>query len=170
MPHSIRGLWKADLFAGFSDCDRWVGTCVKINPRHLEAARGLRIGIVPSTQGASDRIEQRNRLIVCPLPHGGSFMEIFYRAWGVVQQFIAADARLPAPVALPGPEERQVARYLAERREFAVIDVVEILLPLAQPELLATDARIPDFRFRREADTVAKTVLAPVCLTASILR
>jgi hypothetical protein len=37
LPYSIRGLWKADLFVGFSDSDRWVGTSVKINPSQLES-------------------------------------------------------------------------------------------------------------------------------------
>ena len=32
LPYSIRGLWKADLFVGFSDTDRRVATSVKINP------------------------------------------------------------------------------------------------------------------------------------------
>jgi len=162
LPYSISGLWKADLFTGFTDSDRWVGTSVKINPHYLEPAKGLRVGIVPSSQGFSDRVEQRNKLIVCPLPYDGSFMEIFYRAWGIVQQFIDADARMPKPVALPGPGERQVANYLEERREFAVEDVVGALLPLAQPELLATSRRLADVQFRREADTVAKAVLAPL--------
>jgi hypothetical protein len=54
LPQSIRGLWKADLFLGHSDSDRWVGTSVKINRDHLEPARGLRIGIVPSREGESE--------------------------------------------------------------------------------------------------------------------
>lgn len=162
LPHSISGLWKADLFTGFTDSDRWVGTSVKINPHQLEPARGLRIGIVPSNHGGSDRIEKRNKLIVCPLPYDGAFMEVFYRAWGIVQQFIAADAKMPEPVALPTPEERQVVSHLVERREFPILDVVEALGPLAQPELLATDSRYAKIEYRREADTAAKAVLAPV--------
>ena len=35
LPRSISGLWKADLFLGMVDTDRWVGTTVKINPRRL---------------------------------------------------------------------------------------------------------------------------------------
>lgn len=35
LPTSINGLWKADLFLGNRDSDRWVGTTVKINPTHL---------------------------------------------------------------------------------------------------------------------------------------
>lgn len=38
----------------------------------------------------------------------------------------------------PRPAQRQVARYLATRRKFAVLDVIEALAPLSQPELLET--------------------------------
>ncbi len=76
-------------------------------------------------------------------------METFYQGWQVAQQFIAADARLPKEVALPRPPERQVARYLEDRREFPVVDVIEALAPLAQPELLKTAARAADVIDRR---------------------
>jgi hypothetical protein len=36
LPYSISGLWKADLFVGHTDTDRWIGTSVKINPKDLE--------------------------------------------------------------------------------------------------------------------------------------
>jgi hypothetical protein len=143
LPDSIRGIWKADLFLGKGDSDRWVGTTVKINEDHLEGARGLRIGIVPARQGRSDapRKDDLRNLVICPLSYDGSFMEIFYRGWGVVKQFIAADAQVPKEVFLPVPADRQVARLLAERREFPVLDVIEALEPLAQPQLLQTDHR-----------------------------
>lgn len=153
LPQSIRGLWKADLFLGYDDTDKWVGTSVKINPQHLEAARGLRMGIVPSSQGSSDAIrkdDQRN-LIVCPLPHDGSFMEVFYRAWCIVQQFLAADGTMPQEVSLPSPTDRQVAKYLHERRDFPVVDVIEALLPIGQPELLETKESEVDVILRRWA-------------------
>ena len=51
---------------------------------------------------------------------------------------MAADAQLPKEVALPRPAARTVARYLADRREFTVLEVVEALATLAQPELLRT--------------------------------
>lgn len=78
LPSSISGLWKADLFIGRSDPDHWVGTTVKINQRHLEAARGLRLAIVPADQGKSDlvRIEEAKNLVVVPVPYDGAFMEV----------------------------------------------------------------------------------------------
>ncbi len=47
---------------------------MKINPAHLEPARGLRVGIVPSRQGKSDKItlDSQKNLVVCPIPHDGS--------------------------------------------------------------------------------------------------
>ncbi len=118
-----------------------------------------------SREGASDapfKDEQRN-LIVCPLKHDGDFMEVFYNGWQVVQQFIAADARVPREVALPRPPQRQVARYLAERREYPVRDVIEALAPLSQPELLDTRERDAGLVVtRRGAEPEVSTVLAPL--------
>ena len=90
LPQSISGLWKADLFFGATDLDRWVGTSVKINESDLVGARGLRVGVVPSRQGLSDAVrrdESRN-LVVCPVPYDGSFMEVFYMGWEVVLSLI----------------------------------------------------------------------------------
>ena len=90
LPYSISGLWRADLFVGSLDTEHWVGTTVKVNQSQLQSDRGLRIGIVPTQQGASDRVrkdEQKN-LIVCPLPYDASFMEVFYKGWQVVQHFL----------------------------------------------------------------------------------
>jgi hypothetical protein len=139
LPQSISGLWKADLFLGKSDADRWVGTTVKVNPAHLEGARGLRVGIVPArSQRDKPALDEQRNLIICPLHHDGEFMEIFYRGWGVVQQFLAADAKMPKPVALPVPTDRRLAQLLFERRTFSVLEVIEALQPIAQPELLET--------------------------------
>jgi hypothetical protein len=170
LPQSISGLWKADLFLGKSDSDRWVGTSVKINPKQLEPARGLRVGIVPSREGSTDaphKDEQKN-LIVCPLHHDGDFMETFYNGWQVIQQFIHADARVPSEVALPRPPQRQVARYLADRREHPVLEVIEALGPLGQPELLETTERVADLVVvSRAREVEVSTVLAPLPITPS---
>ncbi|MQY50193.1 hypothetical protein [Rhodocyclus gracilis] len=164
LPYSISGLWKADLFLGMRDSDRWVGTTVKINPRHLEGAKGLRIAIVPSQQGRNDRIQvdHGKNLVVCPLPYDGAFMELFYVAWGIVQQFIAADAKLPREVSLPIASHRMVAKLLEDRREFPLIDIIESLAPLAQPELLNSAEAQDRIDTLGDVTPDLTTVIAPV--------
>jgi hypothetical protein len=77
-------------------------------------------------------------LVICPLHHDEDFMQVFYEGWRIVQAFLAADANVPKEVALPRPADREVARVLAERREFPLVDVVEAIEAFAQPELLET--------------------------------
>lgn len=164
LPTSINGLWKADLFLGYTDSDRWVGTTVKINPAHLEAANGLRVGIIPAQQGKSDRIikDEAKNLVICPLPYDGSFMEAFYNAWGIVQQFMFADARLPKPVALPIPNHRRVAKELESRRDFPVLDVLDALIPLAQPYLLHNETENKVYIISRRDAAITQTMIAPI--------
>jgi hypothetical protein len=166
LPWSISGLWKADLFVGYTDTDRWLATTVKINRSLLEGAKGLRIGIVPAREGFSDAIQRDDarNLVICPLPYDGGFMEIFYQGWGVVKQFIAADANIPKEVSLPRQPDRQVARYLHERRDFPVLSVIEALLPLAQPELLLTKEQDASLISRRESVFAVETgaIVAPI--------
>jgi hypothetical protein len=120
-----------------------VATTVKINPNQLEGAAGLRIGIVPTRQGTSDKVrkDESKNLIICPLHHDEDFMQTFYEGWRIVQAFIDADAHLPREVALPRPAHREVTRILVERRDFPVVDVVEAIASFAQPGLLATEDR-----------------------------
>lgn len=140
LPQSISGLWKADLFLGDPKEDRWVGTSVKVNPLQVEGASGLRVAIVPSRQGKSDKIviDNSKNIVLCPLPYDGAFMELFYRAWNIVRQFFSASAKCPKEVNLPLAAERQVARTLESRRSFPVVDVIDAMLPECQPELLET--------------------------------
>ena len=165
LPSSINGLWKADLFFGTTDKDRWLGTTLKINPKQLEGARGLRIGIVPSFQGSSDKIyeDSGKNLIVCPVPYDGSFMELFYTGWRIVQQFIAADAKVPAPVALPTPADRQVAKELEIRREFPVLEVVAALEAQSQSDLLnPIEKQVSSSTERDAANVLNDLLVAPV--------
>jgi hypothetical protein len=139
LPYSISGVWKADLFLGRTDIDRWVATSVKVNANLLERARGLRVGVVPAT-GTKDKPykDEKRNLVVCPLLHDGDFMQVFHEGWEVIQAFLAADAKMPPPAALVRPAQRHVAKLLTDRRDFPVLEVVEALSPFAQPELLET--------------------------------
>lgn len=164
LPTSISGLWKADLFLGLPTEERWVGTTVKINATALIGAKGLRIGIVPSKSGKSDRVlkDESKNLIICPLHHDGQFMEVFYDAWNIVLTFLAADARVPKEVALPTPAHREVARQLEQRREFPVVDVIEAIKTFAQPELLKTAPKSVGLQVLAPGDDLANMVVAPV--------
>lgn len=165
LPSSINGLWKADLFFGSTDADRWLGTTLKINAKHLEGAKGLRVGIVPATQGSSDKIykDDGKNLIVCPIPYDGSFMELFYTGWRIVQQFISADAKVPAPVALPAPADRQVAKELEMRRDYSIIDVIKALEVQSQTDLLsATEKDVEVITEREGSQILNDLVISPV--------
>ena len=165
LPSSINGLWKADLFVGTTDSDRWLGTTLKINPRDLEGAKGLRVGIVPAHQGSSDRIykDESKNLIVCPIPYDGSFMELFYTGWRIVQQFIYADAKVPAPVNLPTPADRQVAKELEMRREYPIIEVIAALEAQSQTDLLSQSQRDVEAETGREGESLLNDlVISPV--------
>lgn len=163
LPQSISGLWKADLFIGRQDPDQWVGTTVKINPTQLEPARGLRMAVVPSSQGKSDAIQRddNRNLIVVPAPYDGSFMETFYQAWQLVIQFIDADAQVPKEAAVPRAAGRQVCRFLAERRDFPVVDIIDVMVPLAQPNLLTTQEASATTQEIRKGHVATDTFIAP---------
>lgn len=164
LPQSIRGLWKADLFLGSTEPDHWVGTTVKINRSDLEAASGLRVAIVPSRAGASDAIRHdvQKNLIVCPMPHDASFMQVFYEGWRIVQALCESHFSTPKPVDLPNPLHREVARMYVERRAFPVLDVLEATGKFAQPELLVTsDETVASVAFQSVAAPGTRTVVSP---------
>lgn len=138
LPNSINGLWKADLFVGRSAQDKWIGTSVKINPSQLEYSRGLRLGIVPSKQGKSDKIYHHDtkNLIICPVPYDQSFMEIFYEGWHIVKQFILSHGDMPKEINLSSGLDRLVCKQLVEKKKFPVLDVVDVLKDMGQPHLM----------------------------------
>lgn len=163
LPFSIRGIWKADLFLGSTETQQWVGTSVKINPHQLEGAAGLRVGIIPTRSGRSDkvRLDEAKRMVICPLNHDADFMQTFYEAWRVVQAFVDADAKLPKEVVLPRPVDREICRMLEERREYPVVDVIAALKIFAQPELIATDEEQVDLEALK-GDSETQNIIAPI--------
>jgi hypothetical protein len=144
LPYSISGLWKADLFIGCTDSDRWVGTTVKINADRLEGAQGLRIGIVPAQHGKTDRVrkDDSKNLVTCLLLHDGNFMQSFYEAWQIVQSVMATKMTMPSEAQLPRPAHRHVARLLIDRAAFPTLEVIDALRIFSQPSLLSTDEKI----------------------------
>lgn len=169
LPQSIRGLWKADLFLGSPVPDHWVGTSVKINPRHLEAAPGLRVALVPSQSGVSDaiRVDNQKNLVVCPVPHDASFMQVFYEGWRLVQSLCASDFKRPKEVAVPSPIEREVARMYVERRNFPVSEVLEVTARFAQPHLLETSSgNVASASFETTVAPDTSTIINPEAMVS----
>lgn len=137
LPPSIRGLWRADLFVGSPNEDRWIATTLKINPVDLQGAPGLRVGIYPERKkGERPSMDESKNLILCPIPYNAGFMELFYCSFFIMKQFLTADAQLPKPVALPNSDDRHVATELVARRSYPIVEVIEALAPMAQPNLL----------------------------------
>lgn len=163
LPYSISGLWKADLFVGSRSSDQWVGSTVKINPKDLEAAQGLRVGIIPTSQGRTDkvRIDEMKNLVICPVPYDQAFMELFYTGWRVVQQFIFAHGKMPKEVALPNPAERQAVKELIDRLEFPVVDVVEALEAQSQRNLIDSSSSTTQPVNEIGDNQQIKTLIAP---------
>lgn len=166
LPSSINGLWKADLFVGKTEPDRWIGTTVKINPNQLESARGLRLAVIPCKQGKNDKVynNETKNLIVCPLPYDQSFMEVFYRGWGIVKQFLNADAHLPKEVLLPYCDDRYVCKELEMRRDFPVLEVIEALNVLKQPNLFTTENKIANIENENDCESKIDTIVSPLSI------
>lgn len=141
LPRSINGLWKADLFVGSAESDKWVGTTVKVQPNALAGARGLRVGIYPKANAKDvPRKDDSLNLIRLPLPYDADFMEIYYKSFYLVRAFLKADARVPAPVALPDAEDRFLTSELEKRREFSLLDVIAAIRDMSQQTLLETES------------------------------
>lgn len=164
LPNSIKGLWKADLFVGNTDLDKWVGTTVKINPSQLEGAKGLRLGIIPSKQGKSDKIYKNDakNLVICPVPYDESFMEIFYDGWGIVKQFILARGDMPREINLPSSLDRLVCKKLVEKRKFPVLEVIDVLKDMGQPHLLSTQKDVVNMDINSKQQTNINQIIAPI--------
>jgi hypothetical protein len=137
LPRSISGLWKADLFVGNPQSERWVGTTVKINGPALQGAQGLRIGIYPKMDLKDvPRKDEDLNLVRLPLPYDGAFMELFYKSFNLVRAFLKADARVPPPIALPDAEDRFVTEELQQRANFPLLQVVDVIRDMSQQGLL----------------------------------
>lgn len=164
LPSSINGLWKADLFVGSTLLDKWVGTTVKINPKQLESAKGLRLGIVPSRQGKSDKIykHETKNLIICPVPYDESFMEIFYEGWGIVKQFILAHGDMPKEINLSSSLDRMICKHLVDRKKYPVFDVIEYLKTMGQPHLIEVENTSINITSDSAEATHINRIVAPI--------
>lgn len=165
LPNSINGLWKADLFVGKAEPDKWIGTTVKVNKSQLEAAKGLRMAIIPAKQGKKDNIymDEVKNLVVCPLPYDRSFTEIFYRGWLVVKYFLNCGAKMPSEAYLPMSADRFVCQYLVERSKFPVKEVLEAMEIVKQPHLLNKTEKEVNV-IVTNSESALNTLVAPISI------
>ncbi|MBI5721273.1 MAG: hypothetical protein HZC37_26685 [Burkholderiales bacterium] len=138
LPHSIRGLWQADLFVGSAVAERWVGTTLKTTKEALRAAPGLRLGVYPSSVRDGPRKDTDKNLILCPLPYRGDFMVLFSASFQIAKQLMYSKGQMPKAPALVYEDDLTVAEWLSVRRAFPVMGILEALHPLMQPGLLTT--------------------------------
>jgi hypothetical protein len=89
-------------------------------------------------------------------------MQTFYEGWQIVQAVIASDAHEPREVMLRRPAHREVARMLADRREYPVRDVIDALRVFAQPELLETDDKQVGVEEISKAEAITDAIVAPI--------
>lgn len=136
LPHSIRGLWKADLFVGNPEPDRWVGTTLKTNRRDIEKAPGLRIALFPEER-PKEGPKKDETLIYCPLPYSGEFMQLFLATFNIIKQIVATKGKQPSRIALVHDDDQTVAKWLVDRAHFPLQGILEALEPIKQPALLA---------------------------------
>ena len=96
------------------------------------------------------------------MPHDGSFMQIFYEGWRIVQALCEKDFKMPREVDIPNPLHREVARMYVERRHFPIADVIQATRKFAQPELLTTSKEtVPNVPFATTVPPGTSTVISP---------
>jgi len=135
LPQSISGLWKADLFIGVPSTERWVATTLKTNRNAFESAPGLRLGLYPEERRDQGPVNEDN-LIKCPLPYSGPFMELFGASFQILAQIMAAKGKIPSRAALVYDDDMAVAKWLTDRAQHPVLDILAALEPLKQPQFL----------------------------------
>jgi hypothetical protein len=138
LPHSIRGLWQADLFVGSPSAEQWIGTTLKVNKDALKAAPGLRLGVFPSSVKDGPKKDKEKNLILCPLPYRGDFMVLFSASFQIAKQLMNSNGNMPKAPALIYEDDLVVAEWLSARKDYPVMGILEALHPLMQPGLLKT--------------------------------
>jgi hypothetical protein len=108
-------------------------------------------------------VDEQKNMVICPVPRDGSFVQIFYAGWRIVQALCAGNFEMPSTADIPSPPHREVARIYAERRDFPILDVVDAIRKFAQPELLTRrTGTVPDVPFAATAAAATSTIITPV--------
>lgn len=80
-------------------------------------------------------------MLLYPLPYDHEFTEIFYRAWILVKTFLNSGANMSAESHLALGADRFVCSYLVDRNKYPVLEVLDAMEVIKQPELIATKKR-----------------------------
>jgi hypothetical protein len=136
LPSAIAGIWKADLFLGTRESNRWVAATVKSNPRDVTWHPGLRVAIHPATKGYEELCDE-DGLIRIPLPYDFGFMHYFHEAFAIVRSLLKSHDRPPSPHQVIDPAARYIAEKVHRFRKRPVREILEILRELADEGLLA---------------------------------
>ena len=137
LPLSIRGIWKADLFIGGPHTHQWVGTTLKVRKEDLESASGLRIAMYPEPSNReSPKLDEERNLVLCPLPYGGEFMQLFGASFQILKQIIHSRGVQPSRVQLVYEDDQIVAKWLVDRKQFPVLEIIQALEPIQQKDLI----------------------------------
>lgn len=120
--------------------------------------------------GHSDAVrkdEQKNT-VICPVPHDGSFIQIFHEGWQIVQALCASDFEMPEPSDIPSPVHREVARIFVERRKFPIMEVIQAARMFAQPGLLTSSTEVvTNVSFATTAAPATSTMITPIARTSN---
>jgi hypothetical protein len=120
--------------------------------------------------GRSDaiRLDEQKNVVVCPVPHGGSFIRIFHEGWHIVRALCAKNFEMSGIDGISNPLHREVARIYAERREFPTLEVVDATRKFAQPELLITSTEIvTNVQFETTVVPATSTMITPIARTST---
>ncbi len=136
----IRQIWKTDIFLSNQDESRYVAASIKSNWRQLEAARGIRIGIVPEATDLKARAYRPHKgmhLAVLPDPDG--FMGLFNDAYQAVGRAVASVGRQDAGhyFEKPSAKAQRIQAQLEKYQNALVVDLEDALNEAAQQQLIS---------------------------------
>lgn len=151
LPKSIKGVWKADLFLGSKYANEWVATTIKTNPGQIEEAPGLRIALYSDKNPKSEPYKHSNNLIYCPLSYDSDFMELFGASFAIAKHIINSKGKMPSRAALYYADDAAVAKWLTDRSRFPLLEILDALEALKQPDLLSAPQSIDDGLVIRKA-------------------
>ena len=91
----------------------------------------------PSNVKEGPKKDTAKNLILCPLPYRSDFMMLFGASFQIAKQLVNAKGAMPKAPALVYEDDLTVAEWLAARRKFPAMAILEALAPLMRKRLAA---------------------------------